>query len=131
SWGDWPEYNRVLAGGGSRGHDRYGEFEVVTTGAAHPLLRDVPAKFTIADELYWHETDPAGTPIEVLATAHSKQKDRAYPQVFVVKHPRARIAGITLGHDGAAHGHPAYQQLLKNAVKWAGEATAHSALVPR
>lgn len=124
NWADWPEYNRVLAGGGSRGHDRYGEFEVVTTGAAHPLLRDVPAKFSITDELYWFEPDPAGTPLEVLATAHSKEKQKAYPQVFVVKHPRARIAGITLGHDGAAHSHPAYQQLLKNAVKWAGSAQA-------
>jgi putative heme-binding domain-containing protein len=119
NWADWPEYNRVLAGGGSRGHDKYGEFEVATTGAAHPVLKDVPAKFSITDELYWQETDPAGTPIEVLATAHSQQKGRAYPQVFVVKHPKARIAGITLGHDGAAHSHPAYQQLLKNAVAWA------------
>jgi type 1 glutamine amidotransferase len=57
----------------------------------------------------------------VLATAHSKAKKQDFPQVFVVKHPKARIAGITLGHDGIAHGHAAYQQLLKNAVLW----TAH------
>ena len=33
----------------------------------------------------------------------------------------AYIAGITLGHDGIAHGLIAYQQLLKNSVLW----TAH------
>jgi type 1 glutamine amidotransferase len=57
----------------------------------------------------------------VLATARSKSKNKDFPQVFVVNHPKARIAGITLGHDGIAHGHAAYQQLLKNAVLW----TAH------
>ena len=63
-------------------------------------------------------SDAAGTPIEVLATAHSTARNKTFPQVFVVKHPKARIAGITLGHDGVAHSLPAYQQLLKNAVYW-------------
>ncbi len=118
NWRDWPEYNRVLVGGGSRGHDRLGEFEVVVTETAHPLMRNVPAKFTIKDELYWFESDPQGTPIKVLATAHSKQKNQAYPQVFIVQHAKARVVGLTLGHDGDAHHHSAYIQLLRNAVLW-------------
>ena len=118
NWNDWPEYNRVLAAGGSRGHDRLGEFEVTVTNLNHPLMRDVPAHFTITDELYWFEHDRNGTPIQVLATAHSKQKDKIYPMVFVVQHPKARIACIALGHDGKAHDHPAYKQLLENAVLW-------------
>jgi len=117
NWPDWPEYNRVLAGGGSRGHDRLGEFEVKVTGS-HPILQGVPKTFDITDELYWFETDPKGTPIEVLATARSERKQKDYPMVFIVKHPTARIVAITLGHDGLAHNHPAYQQLLKNALKW-------------
>jgi putative membrane-bound dehydrogenase-like protein len=118
NWKDWPEYNRVLVGGGSRGHDRLGEFEVVVTEPTHALMRNVPAKFTIKDELYWFEPDQQGTPIKVLATAHSKQKDQAYPQVFIVQHAKARVVGLTLGHDGDAHNHPAYIQLLRNAVLW-------------
>jgi putative membrane-bound dehydrogenase-like protein len=118
NWRDWPEYNRVLVGGGSRGHDRLGEFEVVVTEPTHALMRNVPAKFTIKDELYWFEPDVQGTAIKTLATAHSKQKDKAYPQVFVVQHAKARVVGITLGHDGDAHNHAAYQQLLRNAVLW-------------
>jgi len=115
---DWPEYNRELAGGGSRGHDKYGEFEVKLEGKEHPLVAGVPASFKINDELYYYQADAAGTPIEVLATATSTQRPGTYPQVFVVKHPKTRIAGITLGHDAFAHSHPAYQTLLKNAVKW-------------
>lgn len=118
NWKDWPEYNRVLVGGGSRGHDPLGEFEVVVTQPTHALMKGVPAKFKIKDELYWFEPDAQGTPIKVLATAHSAQKNRPYPQVFIVEHPKARVVGLTLGHDGDAHHLPAYIQLLRNAVLW-------------
>ena len=39
------------------------------------------------------------------------------PSVWTVKDPKNRIVCITLGHDGDAHGNPAYQKLLVNAVK--------------
>lgn len=115
---DWPEYNRELCGGGSRGHDSYGEFEVTVTDPTHPLMKGVPAKFTVKDELYWFEPDAKGSEIQVLATAFSKAKNKTYPIVFVVKHPKTRVAAITLGHDGVAHSHPAYQAMLVNAVEW-------------
>ncbi len=118
NWPDWPEFNKTLAGGGSRGHDRLGEFEVVVNGGDHPLTRGVAGTFKITDELYWFEPDTTGTPVKVLATAQSAAKKTAFAQVFVVEHPKARIAGITLGHDGLAHSLDAYQTLLKNAVTW-------------
>ncbi|MCO5052466.1 MAG: ThuA domain-containing protein [Verrucomicrobiae bacterium] len=124
NWKDWPEYNRTLIGGGSRGHDPLGKFDVVVTEPNHPLMRGVPAKFNLKDELYWFEPDPQGTPIKVLATAHSAQKNKPYPQVFTVEQPKARVVGITLGHDGDVHNHAAYIQLLRNAVLWsAGKET--------
>jgi putative membrane-bound dehydrogenase-like protein len=119
NWPDWPEYNQQLCGGGSRGHNALGDFEVIITQPDHPLARGVPAKFTIRDELYWFEADPQGAPLKVVATAFSAQKGKAYPIVFTVDHAKARVVGITLGHDGAAHEHPAYQRLLRNAVLWA------------
>jgi type 1 glutamine amidotransferase len=118
NWNEWPEYNRVLLGGGARGHDRLGEFEVTVSEEADPLLRGVPAKFTIKDELYWFEPDTQGTPIRILATAHSPSKNKDFPQVFTVQHAKARVVGLTLGHDGDAHDHAAYIQLLRNAVLW-------------
>lgn len=124
NWADWPEYNRQLIGGGSRGHDKYGECEVVVTEPAHALMRGLPAKFTLKDELYWFEPDPQGTPIKVLATAHSKSKNKDYPQVFIVEQAKGRVVGLTLGHDAAAHEHEAYIRLLRNAVPWvAGKET--------
>ncbi len=120
NWADWPEYNRQLIGGGSRGHDKYGEFEVVVTGTDHPLMRGVPAKFRLQDELYYFEPDAQGAPIKVLATAHSKSKDKDYPQVFTAEQSKGRVVGITLGHDADAHEHAAYIQLLRNAVLWCG-----------
>jgi type 1 glutamine amidotransferase len=96
NWANWPAYNRELAGGGSRGHDAYGEFEVMASGVKHPLMQGVPENFKLSDELYYYEADPAGTPIQVLATARSKSKNKDFPQVFVVNHPKARIAGVTM-----------------------------------
>ena len=115
---DWPEYNRELAGGGSRGHDRLGEYEVKVTNATHPIMKGVPPSFRITDELYYYQPDATGTPIEVLATATSTQKPGDYPQVFVVKHPQARIAGLTLGHDARAHDLPEFKTLLVNCIEW-------------
>ena len=118
NWSDWPEFNRQLAGGGSRGHDRFGEFEVKVTKPGHALMEAVPASFRISDELYYFEPDAAGTPIESLAEAHSIPKNKTYPQVFVVNHPKARVVGITLGHDGKAHELPSFQRLILNALDW-------------
>jgi type 1 glutamine amidotransferase len=86
--------------------------------AQHPLLKGVSGGFRITDELYYYQPDPAGTPVEVLAAATSRQKSGDFPQVFVVKHPKTRIAGLTLGHDGRAHELPQYKTLLLNAVQW-------------
>ena len=119
NWKDWPEYNRDLIGGGSRSHDKYGEFEVKVIEPKHPILRGVPAKFTLKDELYYFEPDTQGAPVKVLATAYSQAKNKDFPQVFTVEQSKGRVVGITLGHDAAAHEHAAYIRLLRNSVFWA------------
>ena len=121
NWPDWPEYNRVLAGGGAKGHDRYGEFEVNVDEASHPVMKGVPSNFKIVDELYYSKFDEQGTPVQVLATAKNLANGKTYPSVWIVKHPKARIVCISLGHAEEAHRNPAFQTLLVNAVKWAGE----------
>ncbi len=119
NWANFPEYNRELVGGGTRGHDRYGEFEVEVTNQNHPVTAGLPAKFKIKDELYNFLPDPQGTPIEVLATATSPLTGKTFPQIWIVKHPKAKIVCITLGHDGACHDLPEYKLLLQNALRWA------------
>jgi type 1 glutamine amidotransferase len=119
AWKNFPEWNLQIVGGGTRGHDALGPYTVSVTNAEHPIMQGVPASFEITDELYNYAADPAGNPIEVLAEATSPKSGKTFPQVFVVKHPKARIVGITLGHDARAHDLPAFQTLLKNAVQWA------------
>lgn len=119
NWNDWPEYNRLLVGGGSRGHDKYGPFDVTVIDKKHPLMKKIPAQFNLADELYYHKIDPEGSSVKVLATAQMAGKAESYPSIFTVEHPNARIVGIALGHDAASHEHPAYRTLLQNAIQWA------------
>jgi len=119
NWPDWPEYNRVLAGGGARGHDKFGEFEVSVDQAGHPVMKGVPASFKITDELYYSKFETNGATTTVLATAKNLTNGKTFPSIWIVKHPKARIVCIALGHDAKAHDLEAYKTLLKNAVAWA------------
>ncbi|MGN7886930.1 ThuA domain-containing protein [Dyadobacter sp. 22481] len=118
NWADWPEYNQKLVGGGSKGHDKYGLFEVTIT-QKHPVTKGVPTSFKLDDELYYFKPDAAGTPIEVLATAKAETSDKVFPSIFIVKYPKGRIVGIALGHDAKSHTIEPYQTILRNAVEWA------------
>jgi type 1 glutamine amidotransferase len=120
AWKNFPEWNAQIIGGGTRGHDKLGPYTVKVTNPNSPITKGVSASFEITDELYNYIADPAATPIEVLAEATSPLTGKTFPQVFIVKHPKARIVGITLGHDARAHDLPDFQALLRNAVNWAG-----------
>src|SRR5205814_121024 len=105
---------RVLIVGGGSSHDfvkffggtdkaTLGAYTVKITTAAPPITKGVPASFEITDELYNYTADPAGNAVEVLAEATSPKTGKTFPQVFIVKHAKARIVGFTLGHDARAH----------------------------
>ena len=123
NWPDWPEYNRVLIGGGARGHDKEGDFEFNVDQADHPVMKGLPANIKMNDELYYSKFETNGTPVEVLATAKNTTNGKTYPSVWIVKHPRARIVCIAPGHAAKTHELPAFQTLIKNAVAWAAEKT--------
>jgi uncharacterized protein len=124
----WPELNATIVGGGARGHDRIAAFAVNAVKPDHPVMKGVPASFTVEDELYYLNAEaekvPQGTsPIEVLAeTSPSVKFMKPHPAVWVTTHPTARIVGITLGHDQRVHDLEAFKTLLVNAVRWAGRA---------
>lgn len=119
NWNDWPEYNQKLVGGGSKGHNKYGPFDVSLTAAKHPVTKGVPATFGLKDELYYYIAAPSATPIEVLATAKAADSDKVFPSIFIVKYPKGRIVGIALGHDAESHTIEPYKTILRNSVKWA------------
>ncbi|MBK8038043.1 MAG: ThuA domain-containing protein [Verrucomicrobiaceae bacterium] len=118
----WPELNAQIVGGGARGHDKIHPFDVKAVKADHPVMKDVPASFTVEDELYYVNAEgaPEGTnPIEVLAeTSNSDKYQKPHPSVWITKHPKARVVGIALGHDARVHDLKPYQQLIINAAKW-------------
>ncbi|MFT7484940.1 MAG: type 1 glutamine amidotransferase, partial [Candidatus Paceibacteria bacterium] len=118
NWADWPEYNRLLVSGGARGHEAYGVFDVKRSEIDHPVLEGIPLMFPLADELYRFERDPDGAPIEVLATGVSGVSGQSYPVLWITDSGSGRILCTTLGHDGAAHEHPAFQRLVQNAAAW-------------
>ncbi len=122
---EWPDLNAKIVGGGARGHDRIAAFSVNTVQPAHPIMKGVPASFTVEDELYYLNAEaekvPQGTAaIVVLAeTSPSVKFMKPHPAVWTTNHPTARIVGITLGHDQRVHDLDAFKTLLVNAVRWA------------
>ncbi len=86
------------------------------------MTKGLPKKFLVKDELYHIVAAPDGAKMEVLAeTSNSTIHGKLYPSVWVVKHPKARIVCIAIGHDGDAHELAEYQALLQNAVSWTAE----------
>lgn len=122
-YASWPELNAQIVGGGARGHDKIHPFDVKALKADHPVMKDVPASFTVEDELYYVNAEgvPEGTAaIEVLAeTSNSDKYHKPHPSVWITKHPKAKIIGLALGHDARTHDLPPYRKLLTNAVQWA------------
>ena len=123
NWNDWPDYNRLLVSGGSRSHDKYGEFEVTVDDTAHPIMSGVPKTFKISDELYHAQKDAQGPSIQILATGRNLTTGKSYPVVWITQHPKSRVVCITLGHDGKAHDHPAYKAILQNSLRWSARKT--------
>ncbi len=119
NWADWPEYNQKLVGGGSKGHNKYGPFDITVTNTKHPIMKGVPATFHLDDELYYLKPDASGSPWEVLATAKADHSPDVFANIMVVKYPKGRIVGIALGHDAASHAIEPYKMIIRNAVKWA------------
>ena len=122
---EWPEVNAKIVGGGARGHDRIAAFSVNALKPEHPIMKGVPATFSVEDELYYLNAEadkvPQGTSaIDVLAeTSPSVKFMKPHPAVWTTSHPTARIVGITLGHDQRVHDLDAFKTLLVNAVTWA------------
>jgi len=123
TWLNYPKetgYNNRFVGGGTRSHGR-GDVEVIAKISDHPVMKDVPAKFTISDESY-HIVLNENADVEILAeNGPDSVTKKPHPSVWIVKDPKTRIVCITHGHDDKSHANPAYQTLLINAVKWVSQ----------
>ena len=115
---DWPDYYRHLIGGGTSSHGPFGEFEVYVEDTDHPLMQNVPERFTITDELYRFQRDEDGADIHVLAIGIEPDTGNEYPVAWTVEHGDGRVVITTLGHDGEAHQHDAFVALMQNSIEW-------------
>lgn len=118
---DWPEYFSSLIGGGTNSHGPLGEFEVYVEDPDHPLMENVPERFTIKDELYRFQKNEDGADIHVLAVGIEPDTGDEYPVAWTVEHGDGRVVNITLGHDGDAHQHEAFVALMENSINWLQE----------
>lgn len=112
----WPEYHHQILAGGARAHPRIHAFGVTVVAPNHPVMRGVPATFSIEDELYQVALEP-GANVTVLATATHVATGITYPVIYVVNHPNARILVNTIGH-AETHDRPEYKQILTNGLLW-------------
>ncbi|MFP4140481.1 MAG: ThuA domain-containing protein [Phycisphaerae bacterium] len=94
-------------------HDPFDRLAVSIDQPDHPITRGV-ADFTIEDEPY--ECDMLVDDAEVLAS-HTRG-GKTLPMVYVRTHGKGRVCYLALGHDRRAWGHPAFQQLLRQATNW-------------
>ncbi len=117
NWEDWPEYNELLVGGGSRSHEPIQPFSVEILQRDHPLVEDVPTTFEITDELYRAELNP-DSDANIIAIGRSLETDETYPVIWTRQVGDAKILVNTLGHDDRAHDHMAYKRILFNARRW-------------
>jgi uncharacterized protein len=121
TWFNWtkpPGFNQRFVGGGARSHG-LGTFSVFNRKPTHPVMQGVPADFKITDEIYHIELGEFARVTVLAETAVDPQTQKAYPSVWIVKDVKAKIVDIALGHAADAHGNPAFQKLLVNAVRWA------------
>lgn len=116
----WPELNAKVVGGGARGHDKLGPFQVEVVHAKHPIMAGVPAFFDIIDELYYINAEgvPEGTSPNTVLARTSPKYGTPHPSVWITAHEKAPVVGIALGQDERCHEHEAYKQILTNAATW-------------
>ena len=117
----WEGYNERFVKGETKSHGKGQVEAVVLPPAVHPVLEGVPENFTIADESYhfaFFEEEGHTTLIENEPDNKSKT---THPALWIVNDPTTRIVAYTHGHDDKAHANPAYQSILRNAVKWVAE----------
>lgn len=87
---------------------------IVRPVTRHPVVAGL-GEFHLTDETYkgmWISSD-----VQVLLKTNHSTSDG--PVAWISPYARSRVVYIQLGHDHAAHEHPAYQLLVKNGIRWA------------
>lgn len=115
-----PEFYRMLGGHVQR-HPPLGPVTVKVVKPAHPVTAGV-ADFTIQDELFLFRALEPDNEV-LLTTAHQGE---IVPLAWTRLWQRGRVVHLSLGHDRRAVAHPAYQQLVLQALSWLADSSPRS-----
>lgn len=124
SFSDWKEYIDLIGGiwvWGTSKHDAYGLLKNKVV-AEHPIVADLPKTFEFPDEFY-HTLNVQPSVKVLIESTHLKDGETVTePLVWVAKETETeRVAVILQGHDMGSWGTPLMQQLMQQAIEWAGK----------
>lgn len=116
---EWPEYQKIVRrvwdhSKGKSGHDAYGKFTVNIAGK-HEITEGMTS-FETKDELYYRQQ--GDEPIQVLATAKSKDTGKEEPLAWVYNYGKARVFQTVLGHSAESIRGDGPAQLIRRACAW-------------
>ena len=105
-------------------HPAFQKGTVIVEDRKHPVTRNLPAKFEVADE--WYEFDKSPRPnVHVLATADEssyKQNKPMGDHPIIWTNPKyRRMIYIGIGHDASLCKDDNFYTLVRDAILWAGE----------
>jgi type 1 glutamine amidotransferase len=109
SFKDQLEYFDIL-GGRFIGHGPVEAFHV--TNQSSQIFSGIP-DFTIRDELYLHELNPA---IQVNFTARHAGQDA--PIVWTYRYGQGKVCYAVPGHTASSIRHPVVQEILRRGLQW-------------
>lgn len=115
----WAGWDDLLRGRFER-HPPYGDVVVKVCDAAHPVVAGLPQEWALRDEFY-HLKDCAWDDKRVIMVGTSPEGGELRPVTWTREHGAGRVVCTILGHDQGAHGDARYQQLVAQALAWAGE----------
>ena len=147
SFGDWPEYNRVIGLGGWGGrNEKHGpyiyykdgrivrdstttgkggshgpqhKFTVIVRDHNHPVTVDMPSEWLHAkDELYDSLRGPGDT-MRVLATAYSSKSKRHEPMIMSLQFGKGRVFHTPMGHADYSMQCVGYITTMARGAEWA------------
>ncbi len=124
---EWPEYWKIIGAryylaatninGVAKARSAYKhgvDFKVHIADTHHPVTRGLK-DFDIHDETYkWFDVFPDCHP---LLTTDEPESNKVIGWAKTYEH--ARVVYMELGHDHFAYENPSYQQLLRQAIRWA------------
>jgi len=121
-YNSWPWWYRDVVGGryllkqdGATPASTYshGEEEFITPVVQHPITAAI-GPFHLWDETYkgmWISPE-----VKVLLKTNNPASDG--PVAWISPYSKSRVVYIQLGHGRTAHLHPAYRELVHNAILW-------------